>query len=140
MSKGPCKDESEMRQQDLFTEEDRLFEELCTIERLRAGFRRVKKNKGSPGVDGVTIAEFESGLSEELICFDLSSGSIYLGRFIHALSTAQQLSLHCVAVGKGWINLFSFMDLTSLFRPVDSGHIPQIAMVDHADIRGLVTT
>ena len=55
-----------MRQRDLFTEEDRLFEELCTLERLRAGFRSVKKNKGSPGVDGVTIAEFESRLSEEL--------------------------------------------------------------------------
>ena len=55
-----------MRQRDLFRDEGRLFEELCTIERLRAGFRRVKKNKGSPGVDGVTIAEFESRLIEEL--------------------------------------------------------------------------
>jgi group II intron reverse transcriptase/maturase len=55
-----------MRQRDLFRDEERLFEELCTIERLRAGFRRVKKNKGSPGVDGITIAEFESRLSEEL--------------------------------------------------------------------------
>ena len=55
-----------MRQRDLFRDEGRLFEELCTIERLRAGFRRVKKNKGSPGVDGVAIAEFESRLIEEL--------------------------------------------------------------------------
>jgi len=55
-----------MRQRDLFRDEGRLFEELCTIERLRAGFRRVKKNKGSPGVDGVTIAEFDSRLIEEL--------------------------------------------------------------------------
>jgi RNA-directed DNA polymerase len=55
-----------MRQRDLFIEERRLFEALCTVERLEAGFRRVKKNKGSPGVDGVTIAEFESRLSEEL--------------------------------------------------------------------------
>ena len=55
-----------MRQRDLFRNEERLFEELCTIERLRAGFRRVKKNMGSPGVDGITIAEFESRLSEEL--------------------------------------------------------------------------
>ena len=55
-----------MRQRDLFIEGLRLFEELCTIERLEAGFRRVKKNKGSPGVDGVTIAEFESSLIEEL--------------------------------------------------------------------------
>ena len=55
-----------MSQRDLFIEEQRLFEALCTIERLEAGFRRVKKNKGSPGVDGITIADFESRLSEEL--------------------------------------------------------------------------
>jgi len=55
-----------MRQRNLFTEEGRLFEELCTIERLRAGFRRVKKKKGSPGVDGVRIEDFESRLTEEL--------------------------------------------------------------------------
>ena len=55
-----------MRQKDLFIEEPRLFAALCSIERLEAGFRRVKKNKGSPGVDGVTITEFESRLNEEL--------------------------------------------------------------------------
>lgn len=55
-----------MRQRDLFRNEARLFEELCTIERLRAGFRRVKKNKGSPGVDGVRIEDFGSRLNEEL--------------------------------------------------------------------------
>ena len=55
-----------MYQQDLLTDERRLFEELCTIERLGAGFHSVKKNKGSPGVDGVSIAEFESRLDEEL--------------------------------------------------------------------------
>ena len=55
-----------MRQLELLLDETRLFEALCSIERLEAGFRRVKKNKGSPGVDGVTIAEFESRLSEEL--------------------------------------------------------------------------
>jgi group II intron reverse transcriptase/maturase len=55
-----------MRQRDLFRDEGRLFEELCAIERLRAGFKRVKKNKGSPGIDGVTIEEFGSRLTEEL--------------------------------------------------------------------------
>jgi group II intron reverse transcriptase/maturase len=55
-----------MRQRDLFIEEQSLFEALCTVELLEAGFRRVKKNKGSPGVDGVTIVEFGSRLSEEL--------------------------------------------------------------------------
>lgn len=55
-----------MYQRDLLTDERRLFEELCTTERLRAGFQSVKKNKGSPGVDGVSIAAFESRLDEEL--------------------------------------------------------------------------
>lgn len=58
--------ESEMSGRDLFTDERRRFEELCTTEWLGAGFRNVKKNKGSPGVDGVTIAEFEAHLDEEL--------------------------------------------------------------------------
>jgi group II intron reverse transcriptase/maturase len=55
-----------MSGRDLLTDERRLFEDLCTTEWLEAGFRGVKKNKGSPGIDGVTIAEFESRLDEEL--------------------------------------------------------------------------
>jgi RNA-directed DNA polymerase len=55
-----------MSSDDLLIDELRLFEELCRIEWLRAGFKRVRKNKGSPGIDGVTIAEFESRLDEEL--------------------------------------------------------------------------
>ena len=55
-----------MSGRDLLTDERRLFEDLCTTAWLEAGLRRVKKNKGSPGVDGVTIGEFESRLDEEL--------------------------------------------------------------------------
>jgi RNA-directed DNA polymerase len=55
-----------MSGRDLLTDERRLFEDLCSIEWLRAGFRDVRKNKGSPGIDGVTIAEFETRLDEEL--------------------------------------------------------------------------
>jgi hypothetical protein len=55
-----------MSGRDLLTDERRLFEDLCTTAWLEAGFRRVKKNKGSPGVDAVTIGEFESRLDEEL--------------------------------------------------------------------------
>ena len=62
----PSEDKSEMRQRELFLDETRLFEALCSVERLESGFRRVKKNKGSPGVDGITIAEFESRLTKEL--------------------------------------------------------------------------
>jgi len=58
--------QSKISQRDLFTDEQRLFEELCSAEMLRAGFHDVRKNKGSAGVDGITIAEFESRLDEEL--------------------------------------------------------------------------
>ena len=55
-----------MSGRDLLTDERRLFEELCTTAWLEAGFRNVRKNKGAPGIDGVTIAAFESRLDEEL--------------------------------------------------------------------------
>jgi RNA-directed DNA polymerase len=55
-----------MRQPDLFFDPRRLFEELCSLETLERGFKAVKKNKGSPGIDGITIKDFESRLQEEL--------------------------------------------------------------------------
>jgi len=47
-------------------DERRLFEDLCTAHWLKAGFRYVRKNKGSPGIDGMSIKEFEGRLDEEL--------------------------------------------------------------------------
>ena len=58
---------SEMRQMDLFVEEGGLFEKLCSIQRLGKGFKAVKRNGGSPGIDRVSIAEFEGRLEEELV-------------------------------------------------------------------------
>ena len=55
-----------MSGRDLLTDERRLFEDLCAGAYLAAGFRNVRKNKGAPGIDGVTIAEFELHLDEEL--------------------------------------------------------------------------
>lgn len=55
-----------MQQPDLFLDRSRLFEHLCDAENLHAGFRAVRKNQGSPGIDGVTIEQFESRLDEEL--------------------------------------------------------------------------
>src|SRR5512144_2216772 len=55
-----------MSERDRLTDEHRLFEDLCTLEGLQAGFQRVRKNKGTPGIDGVTIAAFEAHLDEEL--------------------------------------------------------------------------
>jgi group II intron reverse transcriptase/maturase len=43
------------------------FEKLCSLDYLETGFKAVKKNKGAPGIDGITIEEFEENLSKELI-------------------------------------------------------------------------
>jgi RNA-directed DNA polymerase len=56
-----------MRQMDLFTEEVPLFGKLCSVWQLEQGFKAVKRNQGSPGIDGVTIKGFESRLEEELV-------------------------------------------------------------------------
>ncbi|MEA2079689.1 MAG: group II intron reverse transcriptase/maturase [Pseudomonadota bacterium] len=55
-----------MNENDLLTEESRLFEQLCSTLSLRIAFKQVKKNKGKPGIDGVTLADFEARLDEEL--------------------------------------------------------------------------
>ncbi|MCW5213066.1 group II intron reverse transcriptase/maturase, partial [Desulfobulbus sp. TB] len=58
---------SKTRQLNLFVDERSLFEKLCDLSSLEAGFKAVKKNGGSPGIDGVTIQDFASRLEEELV-------------------------------------------------------------------------
>ena len=55
-----------MNENDLLIEEPRLFDRLCSTLYLSSGFDQVKKNKGKPGIDGVSIADFETCLDEEL--------------------------------------------------------------------------
>jgi group II intron reverse transcriptase/maturase len=43
-----------------------LFEEVCEIHNLVTAFKLVKRNKGAPGVDGVTIDKYETNLQEEV--------------------------------------------------------------------------
>lgn len=57
---------SKARLLNLFVDERSLFEKLCDLHNLQAGFKAVKKNGGAPGMDGVTVEEYESGLDEEL--------------------------------------------------------------------------
>jgi group II intron reverse transcriptase/maturase len=47
-------------------EEPRLFEQLSSSLYLSIGFELVKKNRGAPGIDGVSIQDFEANLDEEL--------------------------------------------------------------------------
>ena len=36
---------------------ERLMEEVCELENCKPALQRVKANKGSPGVDGMTVDE-----------------------------------------------------------------------------------
>lgn len=47
-------------------EEPRLFENLCSTHYLGIGFILVKRNRGKPGIDGESIADFEANIDEEL--------------------------------------------------------------------------
>ena len=42
---------------------NRLMEEVCQAENLNRAYRRVKANKGSAGVDGMTIAQLRSWIA-----------------------------------------------------------------------------
>ena len=55
-----------MKQLELFVDNRSLFEKLCSPELLLQGFKAVRKNRGAPGIDGVTIDAFEQDLEEEL--------------------------------------------------------------------------
>ncbi len=76
MTKQPTM-KSKMRQLSLFTDERSLFKKLCDQGNLLTGFEVVKRNDGAPGIDGVTVAEFESRIDEELtqLSKDLKSWS-----------------------------------------------------------------
>lgn len=43
-----------------------MLEEICEIHNLIKAFKLVKKNKGAPGIDGITIEEFETNLHENI--------------------------------------------------------------------------
>ncbi len=55
-----------MREHNLSIIGEDLFEQLCSRETLRKAFKAVKKNRGAPGIDEVTIAEFERDLDANL--------------------------------------------------------------------------
>jgi RNA-directed DNA polymerase len=65
MKKHPTK-QSKARQRNLFIDDRSLFEKLCDLHNLQAGFKAVKKNGGAPGVDEVTVEEYASRLDKEL--------------------------------------------------------------------------
>ena len=57
---------SKMGDVNLFNYRLSLFEKICSIDELEKAFKSVKRNGGAPGVDGVTVADFEGQISKEL--------------------------------------------------------------------------
>jgi len=55
-----------MEQLELFVDRRSLFEKLCSKELLYKGFRAVKKNQGAPGIDGISIEDYEADLDNNL--------------------------------------------------------------------------
>ena len=55
-----------MREQTLFDLNTSLFEQVYSDDHLREAFNEVKRNHGSPGVDGVSVEMFENNLDKEL--------------------------------------------------------------------------
>ena len=55
-----------MEQLNIPEDPQNLFEQITSIEQLLKGFKAVRKNKGSPGIDGVNLISFEENLFEEL--------------------------------------------------------------------------
>jgi len=51
-----------MNESALLIEEERLFDTLRSKHSLITGFKQVKKNRGKPGIDGVSVDDFESCL------------------------------------------------------------------------------
>ena len=58
--------EMNMSQQPEFQFQTDLFKRICTLETLQEAFKTVKRNKGAPGVDGITIEKYEENLEKNL--------------------------------------------------------------------------
>src|SRR6516225_8504609 len=52
------------RESESLAETERLMEEVCEWENCKQALKRVKANKGSPGVDGMTVKQLSDYLKQ----------------------------------------------------------------------------
>jgi len=67
LRKPPCKGTETLaakRKTESLAGTERLMEEVCELENCRQALQRVKANKGSPGVDGMTVDELPEYLKQ----------------------------------------------------------------------------
>lgn len=60
------KKRSEMKQLNLSQQTGTIMEEVLSLEQLHEAYQAVRRNKGAPGVDDITVEEFGVNLKEEL--------------------------------------------------------------------------
>lgn len=65
-AEGTSQRESEVSEENLIHDKQRLFEPLCSKVVLHKAFKMVARNKGASGIDGQTIEDFAINLDEEL--------------------------------------------------------------------------
>jgi retron-type reverse transcriptase len=58
--------ESKLYRNNLFSYQLSLFERVHSIEVLQTAFKAVRSNGGAPGIDGISVEDFESRLPQEL--------------------------------------------------------------------------
>lgn len=66
MKKTKYKTRDKVKTDNLFTYNLSLFEKIASETYLRMAFKQVKRRKGAPGIDGITVEQFASNLDEEL--------------------------------------------------------------------------
>jgi retron-type reverse transcriptase len=55
-----------MKQLNLDQKDASLFEQVLSLEQLHTAFKAVRRNKGAPGIDKISVEAFEGNLNAEL--------------------------------------------------------------------------
>ena len=64
---GPVAQQTSLALDDIHNLTNSLMKEIASIANLKRAFKSVKRNKGAPGIDRVSIAEINSNLETVLV-------------------------------------------------------------------------
>ena len=89
-----------------------LLKKIIHKDNMYEAFKRVKKNKGSHGIDGLTIDELQSYLEVNGLKLKQLTGRSKIGNIKLTYEKIKQLAV-------GWINYFKLADMKSLMKELD---------------------